>query len=373
MTRAKTPPKADDSTVHDARRILRGGSSIFMEVGGKKDVIKGEIFSPSDAKELDVRSYFSDKLRIYHGGNGVAHQTIGAPLPAAPAKGGKPALSYTPQREISWTQEDIVGLKLTHADKRKPEKSIMGGTANSAINSAGISEKPLSPWAHTVPDHLNFLDRKDPAKRLPGYVGANQVHTVFESAAKIYASKHGSIKVTRELGEPVAADNPVPSELKLGFVLDGKNKTHHHFIHNQPYFTNAGGRNGDEKAIVKFLEDQKRLIDQGLPTLADKVTSDHRSRRGDDFSKSRYGYQSVAANYLAARFSGLSVTAPEGRQDVPEASQSPQTGSERSVSPAAAEPGVGHASDRGRKRSGDALLDDRSAERARSRNGALGR
>lgn len=355
----KNQTESAERPAHVASRILRGGASIFMEYGDKKELIKGEIFSPADVSEFDVTSYFSDKLRVYHAGNGVTSQTIGASLPAAPTQGKSPTLKYTPQSEMKWTQEDIIGLKLTHDDKRKPEKSILGETANSAIVRGGVAEKELSPWAHTKPDHLNFLNRLDPRKRVPSYVGANQVHTVFESAAKIYAQKHGSIKVTRELSEPIAGESFLPSALKLGFVLDGKDGSHHHFVHEQPYFTNAGGRNGDEKAIVKFLEIQKQRIDNGLPTLADKVVRQSGKERFDHIDEFESRYESVAAIYLAAKFGKFSIAA----QEVEKSAAAPDGASQP----------AGNSPDRKRKRDGNDAPDDRSLDRGRSRSNSRSR
>jgi hypothetical protein len=354
MTKSNNQTESGDKAAHEAYRILKGGDSIFMEYGGKKKLIKGEIFSTADVPEYDVTSYFSDKLRVYHAGNGVTRQTIGAPLPAAPTKEKSPTLNYAPNSQMSWTQEDIIGLKLTHDDKRKPEKSILGETANAAIGRSGVAEKRLSPWAHTMPDHLNFLDRLDPRLRVPGYVGANQTHTVFESAAKIYARKHGSIKVTREMGVPIAGDSVLPSALKLGFVLDGKDGTHHHFVHEQPYYTNAGGRNGDEKAIVKFLEIQKRRIDKGLSALADKVTRGGATGRSDDANASENRYESVAANYLSAKLGKLTI--------------SPKEDAGRTGSPTSTQNFEDASPDRKRKRDGDDASGDRSSDRDRSRN-----
>jgi hypothetical protein len=359
MTKTNNQTESGEKPAHEAYRILRGGASIFMEYGGKRELIKGEIFSPASVPEYDVTSYFSGKLRVYHAGNGVTRQTVGAPLPAAPTKEKTPTLNYAPHSQISWTQEDIIGLKLTHTDKRKPEKSILGETANKAIARGGVAEKVLSPWAHTMPDHLNFLDRLDPRKRVPGYVGANQAHTVFESAAKIYAQKHGSIKVTREMGEPIAGESVLPSALKLGFVLDGKDGSHHHFVHEQPYFTNAGGRNGDEKAIVKFLEIQKQRIDDGLSSLADKVIHKTGKRRVEHIDKYESRYESVAANYLAAKLGKLSINAEEGDA--------------RTASPSGVDQLDGNSPERKRKRDGDDASDDRSSDRDRSRSSSRSR
>ena len=359
MTKANNKTESGEKPAHEAYRILKGGESIFMEYGGEKELIKGEIFSPADVPEYDVTSYFSDKLRVYHAGNGVTRQTIGAPLPAAPTKEKAPTLNYAPHSQIRWTQEDIIGLKLTHDDKRKPEKSILGETANKAIARGGVAEKVLSPWAHTMPDHLNFLDRLDPRKRVPGYVGANQAHTVFESAAKIYAKNHGSIKVTRELSKPIAGESVLPSALKLGFVLDGKDGSHHHFVHEQPYFTNAGGRNGDEKAIVKFLEIQQKRIDDGLFTLADKVIAKTDDSRVDSIDEYESRYESVAANYLAAKLGKMSLTAEEGE--------------DRTASPSGVDQLDGNTPERKRKRDGDDASDDRSSDRDRSRSGSRSR
>ncbi len=304
MGKRERKPDVGEKPVHEAYKLLRGGNSIFMECDGKREVIKGEEFSLKDVKDHDVRTYFSGKLKVYHAGNNVERQYAGAPLPAKPTQDGA-TLKYRPDQQLSWIQEDVVGLKLTHDEKRKTEKSVLGETANTAIARAGIAEKKYSPWAHTIADHLNFLDRLDKSKRVPGYVGANQVHTVFESAAKIYAKKYGSIKVTRELGELIAGDSGLPSTLKLGFALDGKDKSLHHFIHEQPYFTHAGGRNGDEKAIVRFLEMQKQRIDEGLSSLADKVTSRRERRRDKREGKPGGSYESIAVNFLIPKMENL--------------------------------------------------------------------
>ena len=355
-------PDVGAKPANEAYKLLRGGASIFMECDGKREVIKGEEFSLKDVKDHDVRTYFSGKLKVYHAGNDAVRQYEGAALPAKPM-GDRPALKYLPEKIMSWTQDDIVGLKLTHDEKRKAEKSVLGEAANTAIARGGIAEKKYSPWAHTIPDHLNFLDREGKSKRVPGYVGANQVHSAFESAAKIYAKKYGSIKVTRELGAPIAGDSGLPSALKLGFALDGKDGSRHHFVHEQPYFTQAGGRNGDEKAIVRFLEIQKERIDRGLPTLADKVTLKHDRERDNGGRKPPNLYESIAVNYLIPKLQNLRVG--ETAKD------------DRSVATTDSQPSEDTSSDSSRsgkrQRSDDDVARDRSPERDRSRDRDAGR
>lgn len=346
-----------EKPVHEAFKLLPGGASIFMECEGNREVIKGEMFSPRDVEDHDVRTYFSGKLKVYHAGNNAVRQYEGASLPAKPTGNGA-ALKYFPEKIMSWTQEDIMKLKLTHDEKRKAEKSVLGETANQAIARAGIAEKKYSPWAHTIPDHLNFLDREAKGKRVPGYVGANQVHTAFESAAKIYAKKHGLIRVTRELGEPIAGDSNLPSALKLGFALEAKNGDLHHFVHEQPYFTHAGGRNGDEKAIVRFLEMQKQRIDAGLPSLADKVTLKKERRRDKREGKPGDHYESIAVNFLIPKMQTLRLGEKEsdGLSTSSAVRQSSDDTSSESSSSAK------------RRRTDDDSASERSAERERSRD-----
>lgn len=275
MSNLKKLADAAQQPAQKALRFLKGGASIFMEHGGRREVIKGEMFSPADVPDHDSNSYFSHKLRVYHAGNGVAPQSFGAPLPAIPQKDNKPALTYKPHEKLEWTQENTTVKKLKHAGKRLNEKSIMGESANSAVARGGIAEKALTAWTHIKPDHLNVENRQDPRLRVPGYVGANQVHTMFEKAAKQLSKKFKDrepVTVTREIGEPVAGGSELPSTLKLGFGLKGKDGSVHNFVHEQPYFSNKGGRPGDDKAIAKFLLGQQKLIDSGLPTLADTIT-----------------------------------------------------------------------------------------------------
>ncbi len=357
MGKRDREPDAGEKPAQEAYKLLRGGSSIFMELDGRTEVIKGKEFSPKDVHDHDVRTYFSGKLKVFHAGNNTERQYAGAPLPAKPMQDGA-TLSYLPDKQMSWTQEDLVGLKLTHDEKRRSEKSVLGESANAALARAGIAEKKYSPWAHTIADHLNFLDRLDKSKRVPAYVGANQVHSVFEAAAKIYAKKYGSIKVTRELGEPIAGDSGLPSTLKLGFALDGENGSLHHFIHEQPYFTNAGGRSGDEKAIVRFLEIQKRRIDAGLPSLADKVTPSRETRREISDGKADDHYQSIAVNFLIPKLRTLRLGTRES--DSPSVSSADRHSSDDTASDRSS-PGK-------RQRTDDDTASGRSAERERSRN-----
>ncbi len=277
--------------------MLVGGDSVLALIGKHKVPIKGDDFSIEEGDNTDIRSYFGNKLKVFHRGPRIEQQTPGAALPAAPNL-GKAALTYDPIQSMSWTQVDIRGQKMFHTEKRIPERSIFGEAANDALERGGVTPQPLSAWTHTRPDHLNFEQRLDKELRVPGYPGVNKTHTAFESAAEIFARTIGPLKVTRKLGEPVPRSNSLISELHLGFVLEGAGDTLHHFIHRQSYFANDGARHGDDMGIVKFLEEQQRRIENGLPTFADKVTKIGKAGYGDDVDEFDGEYASVADGYL---------------------------------------------------------------------------
>ncbi|MEO1702481.1 MAG: hypothetical protein AAFR71_10560 [Pseudomonadota bacterium] len=250
--------------IHTPFKLKAGGASIVAEFDGQRYVIKGEEFDPATHKHspVDTRSYFDSALKVFHAGNGVTKQFGGAPLPAKPVS--QQALSHTPYKDMVWDQPDIVGRKMGQIGDRKQEKSIMGDTANNAIKSAGIRPSPLSPWAHTRPDHLNFQGRDDQKLRVPAYVGANQVHSAFEAAAKQLAHDNGTIEVNRKLNEEIPGGSKLPVSMTLGFTLKSEKRDMAARIeHKQPYFTSAGARNGDEKAIVMFIKHNQELLDNG--------------------------------------------------------------------------------------------------------------
>ncbi len=277
--------------------LLVGGDSIFALIGKNKVPIKGSDFSMEEGENTDIRRYFSNKLQVYHRGPRIEKQATGAALPAAP-NAEIAALKYHPTQDMSWTQVDIRGLKMLHSEKRIAEKSIFKESANDAIERGGVTPQPMSAWAHTRPDHLNFEHRLDKELRVPGYASANKTHTALESAAEIYARKIGPVKVTRKLGEPIPRSNGLITELHLGFALEGKDETLHHFIHRQSYFANDGARHGDDVAIFKYLEEQKQRIENDLPTFADKVTKIGKAGYGDDVDEFDGKYTSVADGYL---------------------------------------------------------------------------
>lgn len=296
-TNTVAPNKTDDdkpAPPHQKFKLLPGGASIFFEIEGKKELIKGEIFRPDAGPNIDVRNYFDGRLTVYHGGYNINRQTTGAPLPARPTER---ALNYVPAKRLNWIQPDIVGMKMVQTEKRKGEKSILGEAANEAIARGGVVPQPLSPWAHTKPDHINFIDRLNKGLRVPGYAGANQVHTAFESTAKLFAKAHGDIKVTRTLGEPIAGNSGLISEMNLGFVLDDKKGKAYHFSHTQPYFSNAGARNGDEVAILRFIEIQKEHLEAGKAPLSDDTWRAGSKRRHPEPDLSPQSFASVRDHY----------------------------------------------------------------------------
>jgi hypothetical protein len=285
----------EQSLSHQKFRLLPGGEHIYFQIGDYKELVKGTIFPPEIQEEYDVCKYFDGKLKVYHLGSNVKKQYTGAALPAKPT--GK-TLHYVPHKRLNWIQPDIISLKMSQLDKRQSEKSIMGLTAFEAIARGGVVPQPYSAWAHTKPDHVNFLGRTEQELRVPGYVAANQVHTAFESAAKLLAKKYNEIEVTRKLGKPIAGDSGLISQLKLGFVLRDEQNKPHHYSHNQPYFTNKGARNGDEVAIFRYIEIQKDLLEAGKPTLASKEKTSQKRQRRFEAHLSSDNFVPVAGDYL---------------------------------------------------------------------------
>ncbi|MEO0545135.1 MAG: hypothetical protein AAFY99_15080 [Pseudomonadota bacterium] len=250
--------------IHTPFKLNAGGACIVAEFDDQRHVIKGENFDPATHKHspVDTRSYFKGALKVHHAGNGVEKQFGGAPLPAKPVQ--QPVLQASPYKNLVWDQPDIVGKKMGQIGDRRQEKSIMGDTANNVIQSAGIRPRPKSPWAHTRPDHINFDGREDPKLRVPGYVGANQVHSAFEAAAKQLAHDNGTIEVNRRVNEEIPGGSKLPVSMTLGFTLKNEQRDLAARIeHDQPYFTSAGARNGDEKAIVMFVKHHQELLDKG--------------------------------------------------------------------------------------------------------------
>ncbi|MEO1748430.1 MAG: hypothetical protein AAFR27_07405, partial [Pseudomonadota bacterium] len=262
--KARSDDDVVHAKVHTAYKLERGGANIVAEFDGQKRVVKGQEFNPDilERSQMDTRSYFHGALKVHHTGNGVTRQYGGAPLPAKPVQ--KPALGYEPYKRLVWDQPDIVGRNMGQIGHRKAEASVMGESANDAIQRAGLRPKLRSPWAHTRPDHLNFQERTDPKLRVPAYVGANQVHSAFESAAKQLARNKGTIEVNRKVNEDIPGGSKLPVSMTLGYTLKNEQRNMATRIeHQQNYFTSAGARNGDERAIVMFVEHKQKQLDRG--------------------------------------------------------------------------------------------------------------
>ena len=129
----------------------------------------------------------------------------------------------------------------------------MGGSANQAIEEAGIQSKPYTAWAHIQPHHTGPENLKDSSNRIPAYESANQVHSAFEVATKGLVNNYGEMGVTRQVANPIPGGSGVHATMNLGVLLP-TSYGYKHVDHEQPSFSSAGARSGDAQAIQKFVE-----------------------------------------------------------------------------------------------------------------------
>ncbi len=229
----------------------------FLQEGGKKRMVVSNgqtLFNPYDKHSSffnpktadDTSSYFGGQLKIYHQGfQHSGRQYHGAAFPRANTSF---TLSVSPHKVTSWTQTTFPPQETP----RRPERTIMHGSASSAICAAGITPQPFSSWSHLQPDHTHPINREDPANRTPTYFEANQKHTVLEIAARKLQQKYGDFEIRRELIDPIDSTGLYYC-MRATFILT-VNGQKFEFFTDIPNYSHMGGRYGDAEAIVLFID-----------------------------------------------------------------------------------------------------------------------
>ena len=233
------------------------GGGGFFKAGGTDRMVtqddvsysqKGTPFVPSEA--ADTTSYFGDRLQIHHRGSDVQHQSVGAVFPAALPQPGAHSTRSAPQPSVGWFQEAS-----GQGTKRGSEKTIMGGSAREAMVASGLPDRSRAAWAHIRPDHTRPPDREDQSLRHPSTEAANMRHSAVEQGVKMFVDEHGETPVGRALyGESSTDPDLYTNMLMQVGLVDQDDVTV--LTHDQPFFSESGGRSGDGTAIFRFLETQ---------------------------------------------------------------------------------------------------------------------
>lgn len=235
----------------------KGGANRMVALDDVPSTQKGEDFALNEAD--DVSEYFGGRVKVYHQGPEISQQSPGAMLPAAPMS-APPALF--PQQSVAWPQ-----VPFSQDTARRPESSIMGGSASDFMVNSGLPSSSYAPWAHTRPDHTGPPEREDPSLRHPSTEAANQRHSALEQAIKMFVHKYGVLPNGRQLSDPVPGTSLFGGMTFSVLLPTGDFDLEDLLTDYEPYFSEIGGRSGDGNAIFDFLEIEyfKRLGRQFAP------------------------------------------------------------------------------------------------------------
>jgi len=198
---------------------------------------------------------------------------IGAPFPL-PQPSQDDNVPDRPR--IEHTAWPHTGIRSNHEDRRRPERTINGGSAREQLVGYGLPDYPGAAHAHIQPDHAIGIDeeREDPANRHPSTEEANQQHTTREFAQNSVGQEHGLIIASRHLQGEQRPGLYSSMEFGSTFLTGDDTRTHRDSV---PYFTHQPGRYGDEnerrdelrhfgyQSVASGLRDSGFLDENDLP------------------------------------------------------------------------------------------------------------
>lgn len=198
---------------------------------------------------------------------------IGAPFPL-PQPSQDDNVPDRPR--IEHTAWPHTGIRSNHEDRRRPERTINGGSAREQLVEYGLPDYPGAAHAHIQPDHAIGVDeeREDPANRHPSTEEANQQHTTREFAQNSVGQEHGLIIASRHLQGEQRPGLYSSMEFGSTFLTGDDTRTHRDSV---PYFTHQPGRYGDEnerrdelrhfgyQSVASGLRDSGFLDENDLP------------------------------------------------------------------------------------------------------------
>lgn len=228
--------------------FLKGGDNRMVTIDGTSVNQKGNPFNIGQSN--DTTSYFGGRVQVHHQGPEIEQQDTSSDFTPTHSQTFQQPL-YNPYPFMGWSQ-DRDTQKPQDVD-RKNEKTIMGESANEALEKSGVPTKPYSPWSHIRPDHTNPEDREDTSMRHPTYEGANQVHSAFETATKNMVNNFGVMGVSRTQEQPLTNNSGLYMGMNMGIGIP-TGQGFMNLTHYQPHYSQSGARGGDADAITKFME-----------------------------------------------------------------------------------------------------------------------
>ncbi|MTI88116.1 MAG: hypothetical protein FH748_09125 [Balneolaceae bacterium] len=257
----------------------KGGTDRMVTQDGTNYTQKGDEFDPEEAQ--DTVSYFGGRVQVHHRGSDIEQQSEGAIFPPAYQGPLQPPSRKAPQQSLAWLQ----GLE-GQGTSRRNESSVMGGSAREEMQNFGLPDREYAPWAHIRPDHTRPPDREDQSLRHPSTESANMRHSAVEQGIKMFVEAYGDTPVGRRLYGQVDSDSMLYTNMLMQVGIIGSDDITI-LSHDQPFFSEVGGRSGDGTAIFKFLEteyfkEMTRMVGFGSELGEDSYDDMSDEETGDD-------------------------------------------------------------------------------------------